>query len=127
MTYGGMNMIAEAQFNRATLDCMTALRRQLKRSLGVTVRLGDPDAVEHMIDLSRDSQLQEIRELGTRLADLVQAPDPVAQPSPLAQGAIASRQFSHRQENIARLEADTDQGSAPSGSVRIYRGQVIRG
>ena len=80
-----------------------------------------------MIDLSRDSQLQEIRELGTRLADLVQAPDPVAQPSPLAQGAIASRQFSHRQENIARLEADTDQGSAPSGSVRIYRGQVIRG
>ncbi|WVM89329.1 hypothetical protein UMZ34_01135 [Halopseudomonas pachastrellae] len=43
-------MIAEAQFNRATLDCMTALRRQLKRSLGITVRLGDPDAVEHMID-----------------------------------------------------------------------------
>ena len=39
-------MIAEAQFNRATLDCMTALRRQLKRTLGVTIRLGDPDAVE---------------------------------------------------------------------------------
>ena len=41
-------MIAEAQFNRATLDCMTALRRQLKRTLGVTIRLGDPDAVEEV-------------------------------------------------------------------------------
>ncbi|MGI3131187.1 hypothetical protein ACRSLK_12440 [Halopseudomonas pachastrellae] len=120
-------MIAEAQFNRATLDCMTALRRQLKRSLGVTVRLGDPDAVEHMIGLSRDSSELEIRELGSRLAGLVNAPEPAAQPSPLAQGAIAARQFQHRQENMARLEADTDQGHAPSGSVRIYRGQVIRG
>ncbi|GGE31121.1 hypothetical protein GCM10007421_01040 [Halopseudomonas oceani] len=119
-------MIADAQFNRATLDCMTALRRQIKRTLGVTIRLGDPDAVESMIGLSRDSSSAEIRELGSRLADMVK-PDHDDGPSPLAQGAIASRQFQHRQENIARLEAESEAGEAPAGSVRIYRGQVIRG
>lgn len=120
-------MIAEAQFNRATLDCMTALRRQIKRTLGVTIRLGDPDAVESMIGLSRDCTSAEIRELGSRLADMVKPGTEDHSPSPLAQGAIASRQFQHREENIARLEAEAQHGEAPSGSVRIYRGQVIRG
>ena len=119
-------MIAEAQFNRATLDCMTALRRQLKRTLGVTIRLGDPDAVESMIGLSRDSSSAEIRELGTRLADMIRPGQEDQAQSPLAQGAIASRQFQHRQENRARLEAESEHAEAPSGSVRIYRGQVIR-
>ena len=81
-------MIAEAQFNRATLDCMTALRRQLKRTLGVTIRLGDPDAVESMIGLSRDSSSAEIRELGTRLADMIRPGQDDQTQSPLAQGAI---------------------------------------
>ncbi len=118
-------MIAEAQFNRATLDCMTSLRRHIKRSLGVTVRLGDPDAVENMIGLSKDCPFADIRELGNRLAEMVTPV--VAQPeeSMVAQGAIAARQY-HASAQRRASAAEEPTPAAPSGSVRIYRGQVIR-
>ncbi|MEH6566166.1 MAG: hypothetical protein V7756_12630 [Halopseudomonas sp.] len=115
-------MIADAQFNRATLDCMTALRRQLKRSLGVTVRLGDPDAVESMIGLSRSCAEADIQQLGNRLAEML-APTPEAEESMVAQGAIAARQY---QPERKRAVPEQPVSAAPSGSVRIYRGQVIR-
>ena len=92
-------MIAEAQFNRATLDCMTALRRQLKRTLGVTIRLGDPDAVESMIGLSRDSSSAEIRELVRRGA-LVQEGGVVFAASAIDHAALV----------VARLLADQPDG-----------------
>ncbi|SDS15010.1 hypothetical protein SAMN05216271_1271 [Halopseudomonas sabulinigri] len=118
-------MIAEAQFNRATLDCMTSLRRHIKRSLGVTVRLGDPDAVESMIGLSKDCPFADIRELGSRLAEMVAPPAPVAEDSMVAQGAIAARQYQAPAQRGSSTAAEPAP-AASSGSVRIYRGQVIR-
>jgi len=118
-------MIADAQFNRATLDCMTTLRRHLKRSLGVTVHLGDPDAVESMIGLSRDCPNADIRDLGNRLADMVAPVVPEPEESMVAQGAIAARQYHVNAQRRRDMPAEPTP-APPSGSVRIYRGQVIR-
>ena len=118
-------MFTEAQFNRNTLECMTALRRRLKQELGVIVKLSDVDAVDHMIRLSRDSRLGDIRELGLRLADLT---TPEVEPEaemPMAQGAIASRQRLLQQTPNMNIEAPPARQS-DSAPVRIYRGQVVR-
>src|SRR5690554_7501690 len=61
-------MIDETRFNRSTLDRMVVLRRHLKQTQGVTVHLGDPDAVQKMIRLSEASDDQLIRQLGLELA-----------------------------------------------------------
>lgn len=119
-------MFTEAQFNRSTLECMTTLRRRLKQELGVLVRLSDVDAVEHMIRLSRDSSLGDIRELGLRLIELTA---PLAAPAadmPFAQGAIASRQ--RRMQPGASTDFDPSPPSrqGESAPVRIYRGQIVR-
>lgn len=119
-------MFTEAQFNRSTLECMTALRRRLKQELSVTVRLSDVDAVEHMIRLSRDSRLGDIRELGLRLVDLT---TPEAKPEmemQLGQGAIASRQRLLQQTPGPNFEAPPPSQHSDSVPVRIYRGQVVR-
>ena len=119
-------MFTEAQFNRTTLECMTALRRRLKQELGVTVRLSDVDAVEHMIRLSRDSRLGDIRELGLRLADMT---TPEAEPETemqLGQGAIASRQRLLQPTPTPAFEAPPPTRQNESAPVRIYRGQVVR-
>lgn len=116
-------MIAEAQFNRATLDCMTSLRRHIKRSLGVNVRLSEPDAVENMIGLSRNCPFADIRELGSRLADMVSPAEPEPEDSMVAHGAIAARQYQAQAKTAAQEEPAP---AKPSGSVRIYRGQIIR-
>ena len=50
---GDSNMIAETQFNRPTLNCMVALRRRLKQTMGVTIQMGHPQALENMISLSQ--------------------------------------------------------------------------
>gem|GEM_PF-382902 len=119
----GEDMITEAQFNRGTLDCMTALRRRLKQDMGVTIRLAEPDAVERMLQLSNTSEMSEIRELGLRLSTLLMpslAPDEEAM---LAQGAIAARQYHQRATRVVELATEPPTASA---SVRIYRGQIIR-
>ncbi|MEH6797909.1 MAG: hypothetical protein ACKVK5_02235 [Pseudomonadales bacterium] len=118
-------MIAEAQFNRATLDCMTTLRRHIKRSLGVTVRLSEPDAVENMIGLSRDCPFADIRELGMRLAEMVSPPTPEPEERMVAQGAIAARQYQASAQRRAAIQ-DEPAPATPSASIRIYRGQVVR-
>lgn len=123
--FGGKSMIAEAQFNRATLDCMTSLRRHIKRSLGVTVRLSEPDAVENMIGLSRDCPFADIRELGSRLANMVSPPEPEQEESMVAHGAIAARQYQAQVHARSQVQSESAPAT-PSGSVRIYRGQVIR-
>ena len=118
-------MFTEAQFNRNTLECMTALRRRLKQELGVVVRLSDTDAVEHMINLSRDSRQDDIRELGLRLANMT---TPEVEPEPelqLGQGAIASRQRLMQQRSTADYDTPPTQQSE-SAPVRIYRGQIVR-
>lgn len=119
-------MFTEAQFNRSTLECMTALRRRLKQELGVIVRLSDVDAVEHMISLSQDSHLDDIRELGLRLADIT---TPVTEPEAevlLGQGAIASRQ--RLLHHIVAPDSDPSPPSRQGASapMRIYRGQIVR-
>ena len=58
-------MIAEAQFDRATLGCMITLRRRLKQTTGMTVHLAEHDAVEQLIDFSVACKEQDVRELGT--------------------------------------------------------------
>ena len=118
-------MIADAQFNRATLDCMTTLRRHLKRALGITIHLGDPDAVENMIGLSRDCTNADIRNLGNRLADMVAPTVSEPEESMVAQGAIAARQY-HVNAQRRRDEPAEPAVATPSDSVRIYRGQIIR-
>lgn len=117
-------MITEAQFNRGTLDCLTALRRRIKQDLGVTIRLAEPDAVERMLALSTASDSDEMRELGARLSGLIAPPSPVENDVLLAQGAIASRQYQPRAARVTEASAER---AAASTSVRIYRGQVIRG
>lgn len=118
-------MIAEAQFNRATLDCMTALRRRLKQSLGVTIHLSEPDAAEHMIDLSRDCTQDDIRDLGKRLASMLEPIAPEPEEAFGLQSAIAARQRQMSQPRATR-PSEPAPASMGTGSVRIYRGQVIR-
>jgi len=117
-------MITEAQFNRGTLDCLTTLRRRIKQDLGVTIRLAEPDAVERMLALSASSDSSEMRELGARLMGLIAPPPHAENEAILAQGAIASRQY--HQRGSRSMEPATEPATQ-STSVRIYRGQVIRG
>jgi hypothetical protein len=117
-------MIEEAQFNRATLDCMTMLRRRLKHDLGVIIHLGEPDALRRLVEVSRESGDDGVRELGRQLAEMIRPP---AKPEPepaMGQGAIAARQY---QSRAARPSEPEETRVQPSASVRIYRGQVIRG
>lgn len=119
-------MFTEAQFNRSTLECMTALRRRLKQELGVIVRLSDENAVEHMIELSQGSDLSEVRELGVKLASMT-SPEPEADTElQLGQGAIASRQRLLHQIPDAEPQAPPTRTADASAPVRIYRGQVVR-
>lgn len=116
-------MISEAHFNRGTLDCMTALRRRLKQDMGIVIRLAEPDAVERMLQISHDSALAEIRELGMRLSGML-APRAAPDDAVLAQGAIAARRYQPRETRPDEMGEESS--STPSTSVRIYRGQVIR-
>ncbi|MFO7706251.1 MAG: hypothetical protein R6V43_14150 [Halopseudomonas sp.] len=119
-------MFTEAQFNRSTLECMTALRRRLKQELGITVKLSDVDAVEHMIHLSQHSHLEDIRELGLRLADMTTPERAPQLEMQLGQGAIAARQRLLHQVPGSGLEAPQPARQADAAPRRIYRGQVVR-
>lgn len=124
LSWGMQSMIAESQFNRSTLDCMTLLRRRLKQTLGVNIRLSQPDAPEQLVKHASDCEQAEIRELGQRLHQLLtpDAPEPVLPQVTLAQGAIESRTYKAERKPVAEPEP---QSRKPGGSVRVYRGQVI--
>ena len=116
-------MIAETQFNRSTLDCMTLLRRRLKQTQGISIRLSQPDAAEQLIQHATESTHADIQALGQRLARLLV---PVAAPSPtpaLAQGAIAARTWQADRDPGYR---EDDKPASQTGSLRIYRGRVIQ-
>ncbi|SDU11843.1 hypothetical protein [Halopseudomonas salegens] len=121
-------MIAESQFNRSTLDCMTLLRRRLKQTLGVSIRLSQPDAPEQLVKHANDCDQADIRELGQRLNALLtpeaheEVHEPVTPVVTLAQGAIESRTYKPDRQTEAEQEPS---GRKPGGSVRVYRGQVI--
>lgn len=115
-------MITEAHFNRATLDCMTALRRRIKQDIGINIRLTAPDAAEELIKWSGTSHIPEVRALGQQLADIL-APAATEQAAQPAIGAIASRRLGAQNHRQPTPESGSD---APSTSVRIYRGQIVR-
>ncbi|TVP88615.1 MAG: hypothetical protein EA348_10365 [Pseudomonadaceae bacterium] len=123
---GVQSMIAESQFNRSTLDCMTLLRRRLKQTLGVNIRLSQPDAPEQLVKHASGCDQDDIRELGQRLHQLLtpEAPEPAIPPVNLGQGAIESRTYkADRKVEPAPVPSQ----HKPGGSVRVYRGQVIHG
>ncbi|MEH6389112.1 MULTISPECIES: hypothetical protein [Pseudomonas] len=122
-------MIAEAQFDRSTLGCMIALRRRLKQATGVTVSLADPDAVEHLIDLSVTCEEDDVRELGARLAEMVVYQQGTEAATPASRSLIATmreRLNTHPMEQPGQTRLTVADHGA-TASVRIYRGQIVRG
>lgn len=87
------------ELNKEVLDCMKALRRRLREEQDVDIRL-----IGAMLDGSLKSDDEETRRLGQRLAELSDQPQR-ASATPLAAVEIPV--------------------GAPTGSVRIYRGQRI--
>src|SRR5690606_12714000 len=121
------SMIDETRFNRSTLDRMVVLRRHLKQIQGVTVHLGDPDAVQKMIRLSEASDDQLIRQLGLELALAAtqQQPQPSA---PSGKGLMEALRDKLLTDTAMTMPASFDQ-PAPGGeprAVRIYRGRIVR-
>ncbi|MGG2399369.1 hypothetical protein ACJRW5_20730 [Pseudomonas sp. SH1-B] len=92
------------ELNKEVLDCMKALRRRLRDEQEVDIRLSQVDAVSAMLDGSLKSDDEETRRLGQRLAELSDQP---------------------QRSNVMPLAAVERPASAPTGSVRIYRGQRI--
>ncbi|MGQ7956776.1 hypothetical protein ACUTAF_03480 [Pseudomonas sp. SP16.1] len=93
------------ELNKALLDCMQALRRRLRDELAVDIRLSQSDAVVALLGGCLQSSDEETRRLGQRLAELTDQRPPTPAAKPVA--------------NVALPQA------APSGSVRIYRGQRV--
>ncbi len=113
-------MITEVHFNRTTLDCMTTLRRRIRQDTGINVSLADPGAAEELIRLSSSSQSPDVRALGSQLANILAPSTAIEQSAP---GVIASRRLAAQNPRQAPLPT---QPEAPSSSVRIYRGQIVR-
>lgn len=118
-------MITEAHFNRATLECMTALRRRIKQDSGISISLADPDAAQKLISLSSSSQLPEVQALGKQLVEILAPPAAAGQSDSAMNGAIASRRLAAQNPRQMRAPAPTVP-NATSPSVRIYRGQIVR-
>ncbi|AOE87253.1 hypothetical protein [Pseudomonas sp. TCU-HL1] len=58
------------ELTKAVLDCMQALRRQLREEQAVDIRLSQPDAVLSMLNACAESQHDATRELGEHLSSL---------------------------------------------------------
>ncbi|BAU76356.1 hypothetical protein [Metapseudomonas furukawaii] len=58
------------ELNKAVLDCMQTLRRQLREEQAVDIRLSQPDAILSMLSASAESQHDATRELGRHLSTL---------------------------------------------------------
>ena len=92
------------ELNKEVLDCMKALRRRLRDEQDVDIRLSQVDAISAMLDGSLKSTDEETRRLGQRLAQLSDQP---------------------QRATVTALAAVGLQAGAPTGSVRVYRGQRI--
>lgn len=92
------------ELNKEILDCMKALRRRLREEQAVDIRLSQPNAITAMLDGSLTSNDEETRRLGQRLAELADQPQRLVSKAP------------------PPVELPV---AAPTGSVRIYRGQRI--
>lgn len=92
------------ELNKEVLDCMKALRRRLREELALDIRLSQADVIDAMLEGCLQSDDEDTRSLGQRLAQLTDTPQ---RPVTTAPATV---------ELPAR---------APSTSVRIYRGQRV--
>jgi hypothetical protein len=92
------------ELNKEVLDCMKALRRRLRDEQAMDIRLSQVGAIDAMLDGSMKSADEETRRLGQRLAQLSDQP---------------------QRATVTALAAAGLQSGAPTGSVRVYRGQRI--
>ncbi|WP_417660445.1 hypothetical protein [Pseudomonas sp.] len=96
------------ELNKAVLDCMQSLRRRLREEMSIDIRLSQPDAITAMLSACLSSSNEDTRQLGQKLAQFSDNPNAFAPPSkPL-------------QTDIAPI-----QPKAPTGSLRMYRGQRV--
>ena len=58
------------ELTKAVLDCMQALRRQLREEQAVDIRLSQLDAIQAMLNACAGSQLDTTRALGEHLSAL---------------------------------------------------------
>lgn len=93
------------ELNKAVLDCMQSLRRRLREEMSIDIRLSQPDAISAMLSACISSSNEETRQLGQKLAQFSDMPNAVLTPSKPLQSDSAPQ--------------------APTGSLRMYRGQRV--
>lgn len=96
------------ELNKAVLDCMQSLRRRLREEMSIDIRLSQPDAINAMLSACLNSNNEETRQLGQKLAQFSDNPTAFTPPSKPLQNAIVP-----------------PQPTAPTGSLRMYRGQRV--
>ncbi|MES2821320.1 MAG: hypothetical protein V4812_20290 [Pseudomonadota bacterium] len=101
------------ELNKAVLDCMQTLRRRLRAELGVDIRLSQPDAIEAMLIACLSSHDADTRGLGQRLAQSIDSKE--ARPKAAA-ASTPAREIGF---------TPSPRPTAPSESVRMYRGQRV--
>lgn len=96
------------ELNKELIDCMSKLRRALRDELALDIRLSQADAMQALYNGSLQSQNDDTRQAGQRLAVLAEI-----------QVALAPVTASVIEELPVGLDAQ------PSSSYRVYRGQRI--
>lgn len=109
------------ELNKALLDCMRALRRQLRVERGLDIHLDRPDAVATMLAASREHASPALQALGQRLAELCDPPST----APLDHAEAARPQRVYRGNPLP----DSAAADSPPAErlTRTYRGQTIHG
>ena len=95
------------ELNKAMIDCMRKIRRQLRQESEVEIRLDQPDAVSLMLNACKHSSNQETRQLGDELAQLCRTASPESEP------------LIEAPEPVHSADGEVHQ------TVRFYRGQRI--
>lgn len=109
------------ELNKAMLDCMRALRRQLRIERGLDIHLDRPDAVAAMLAASREHASPTLQAIGQRLAELCDPPSTA--PPDHAEAARPQRVYRGNP-----LPDSTAADSPPAERLtRTYRGQTIHG
>ena len=62
--------LVSMEYSKAYVDCLTALRRQLRKEQGLTIHLEETDAIPRMLVASLRSSEAETRALCERLVEL---------------------------------------------------------
>lgn len=111
-------MIAETQFNRPTLNCMVALRRRLKQTMGVTIQMGQPQALENMIRLSQTCPDADVQALGQQLVSLITPPQET-QPAATSSHSLIESMRERLMDEMVTIPREEE-------PVLRYRGQIVQ-